>query len=105
MIKIAIKENDGQFNEITINGHAKYDESGRDIVCAAVSSIVITSINGIMRLNYDAIDYMEADDEMKIIMKKADDIINTLLFNMVELLEELKTQYPNNIEIRRCKND
>ena len=50
MIKVYIRH-----NHIDINGHAMFDDYGKDIVCAAVSSIVITSINGILRLNDKAI--------------------------------------------------
>ena len=42
MIKVeVIKKN------ISIIGHANFDEYGKDIVCAAASSIVITSIEAI----------------------------------------------------------
>ena len=42
MIKIEVKK-----KNISIVGHANYDEYGKDIVCAAVSSVVITSIEAI----------------------------------------------------------
>lgn len=35
-------------------GHAGYDDSGRDIVCAAVSTLVFTTINAIKDLTEDA---------------------------------------------------
>lgn len=35
-------------------GHAGYDESGKDIVCAAVSVLVFTTINAIKDLTQDA---------------------------------------------------
>ena len=37
---------------ISITGHAMYDDFGKDIVCSAVSSIVITSLNGILSINF-----------------------------------------------------
>ena len=46
MIKVNIKN-----NIIIITGHAGYDDFGKDIVCASVSSIVITSINLCLRFN------------------------------------------------------
>ena len=42
MIQVEKKE-----NSILITGHALFDDYGKDIVCSAVSSIVITTINGI----------------------------------------------------------
>ena len=38
-------------NNIEITGHANFDDYGKDIVCASVSSIVITTVNGILELN------------------------------------------------------
>ncbi len=105
MIKIDLKYQKEDIQEIIIAGHANHEEKGKDIVCAAVSSIVITTVNGIMRLNFASIDYQEEENLIKIIKKDDDKITNTLLFNMIELLFELTTQYPNNIEIRRCNND
>ena len=35
-------------SNISISGHALYNDFGKDIVCSAVSSIVITTVNGIL---------------------------------------------------------
>jgi len=96
MIKIEINK-----DKITIKGHADYKELGKDIVCASVSSIVITSINGILRIDSEAIDYNE-DDGIYIEVKKQNDIVDKLITNMIELLEELEKQYPKYVNIRRC---
>ena len=97
MIKIEIKGNDF----ISIKGHADYAEIGKDIVCATVSSIVITSVNGILRIDRDAIDYDESDG-IQIEVKKHSEVVDKLIINMIELLEELKEQYPKYVNIRRC---
>ena len=71
MIKVEIKD-----NLITIKGHAGYDDKGKDIVCASVSSIVITTINAIVEINPEAIDYSDLDNEIIIRKLKEDDIVN-----------------------------
>ena len=48
MIKVLKKE-----NQIEIIGHSDYDNLGKDIVCSAVSSIVTTTINGIISIDSD----------------------------------------------------
>ena len=45
MIKVKLIKDSNKVKEITIKGHALYDDFGKDIVCAAVSSTVITSVN------------------------------------------------------------
>jgi len=95
MIKVSIKK-----DEITISGHSGYSEEGSDIVCASVSSICITTVNAILSINEEAIDYTESDGFLKIKIKKTDDVINKLINNMINLLKELEKQYKNYIEIR-----
>ena len=96
MIKVELKD-----NLITIKGHAGYDDKGKDIVCASVSSIVITTINGIIEINPDAIDYSDLDNEIIIRKLKEDDIVNKLLNNMILLLENLEKDYKDYIKIIR----
>ena len=96
MIKVNIKE-----KQIVIKGHANYDELGKDIVCASVSSMVITTVNAILRIDNDAIKYSD-DNGVTIDIIKDDEITNKLINNLIDLLEELEKQYPKYIEIRRC---
>ncbi len=100
MIKINIKENNNKISNITILGHSGYDEIGKDIVCASVSSIVTTTINSIVRIDnnikykYDCgnvvIDYIDHS--------KTTDI---LIDNMIDLLEQLEKQYSKYIKINK----
>ena len=96
MIKVSIKE-----KQIIIKGHANYDELGKDIVCASVSSMVITTVNAILRIDNDAIKYSD-NNGVTIDIIKDDEITNKLINNLIDLLEELEKQYPKYIEIRRC---
>ena len=73
--------------------------NGKDIVCAAVSSMAITTVNGIISLD-ESVDYEENNGFLKIRVLKDTDINNKLLDNLVNLLSELVMQYPENIEIR-----
>lgn len=98
MIKIIIKGKTS-IDSITIKGHANYDDYGKDIVCAAVSSISLTTCNAILSLE-ESIECNEKDGLLRIKVIKSTDINNKLLNNMIEMLEELKSQYPKNIEIR-----
>lgn len=99
MIKVLVKKNNKQIEEIIISGHALYDALGKDIVCAAVSSITITTINAILSLE-DTISYEEDEGLLKIKIIKDTEINNKLLNNMLRMLNELSCQYPKNIEIR-----
>ena len=96
MIKVVIKN-----DSITISGHANYDDYGKDIVCAAVSSAVITTVNGILSIDENAIEVTE-NGKVEIKILKDDEIVNKLINNMINLLTELQKDYKDNIDIRRC---
>lgn len=96
MIKVEIEN-----NKIEIKGHANYDDYGKDIVCASVSSIVITTINAIIEFNPESIYYEDLNNRILIKKLKDDDITNKLINNMIELLEELEQSYKDNIKIIR----
>lgn len=94
MIKI-IKNN----SDIKILGHAGYQEYGQDIVCASVSSIIYTTVNAIKNIDSDAIEFIDDNNLMEIKVLKKDDIIDKLIQNMLDLLNDLSKQYPNNISV------
>ena len=96
MIKVEIEN-----NKIEIKGHANYDDYGKDIVCASVSSIVITTINAIIEFDPESIYYEDLNNRILIKKLKDDDITNKLINNMIELLEELEQSYKDKIKIIR----
>lgn len=96
MIKVEIKN-----NKIEIKGHANYDEYGKDIVCASVSSIVITTINALIDIDPESILYEDNNNKMIIEVLKDDNITKKLINNMICLLEELQNDYKDYIKIIR----
>lgn len=53
-------------NSIEIIGHAEYAKRGKDIVCAAVSTLIQTLAQSIQELTDDEIDYTEQPGNTKI---------------------------------------
>ncbi len=95
MIKVLKKD-----NIIEIIGHSGYDTLGKDIVCSAVSSIVTTTINGIISIDKKAISYKYKNDTMTIQIIKNDEITVKLINNMLDLLISLSKDYPKNINVK-----
>ena len=52
MIKIKIARDEDGISLISMQGHAEYDQYGKDIVCSAASTIIIGGINAIAQLGY-----------------------------------------------------
>ncbi len=100
MIKVKLIKKNNLIDSIYLIGHANYDKYGSDIVCASVSSIVTTTVNGILTFNEDYIEYNEDKDNFKITIKEHNLIVDNLINNMINLLYELNEDYPKNIEIK-----
>ena len=100
MIKVRItKENDLVLG-VKLLGHAMYADRGKDIVCSAVSSIVTTTINGILSLNEEGLSYEVAKDGLTISNISSDLTIQKPINNMNSLLKELEKSYPTNVEVK-----
>lgn len=100
MIKIKVTKDNNLFKKLEVNGHAMYDDIGKDIVCASVSSIVITSVNGILSLNEGSLSCESSNGSIKLDEIANDNTTQTLIQNMVNLLTELEEQYPTNIKVK-----
>lgn len=93
MIKIKIKEENNYIEQIKISGHALYDDYGKDIVCSSVSSMVILTINLLIKLDNEAINYENIKGVVTVNVLKADEFVNTILNNLVDMLKELAEDY------------
>ena len=54
---------EGKILSVTLQGHADFDESGKDIVCSAVSALSFTSLNSIEALVGVDFNLNQADQE------------------------------------------
>ena len=104
MIKVRISKKDNIVDKIECKGHAGYAEYGSDIVCASFSTMVITTINQIINIDDSAISYTDTND-LKIVNIKKDNITNSLLNTLVELMYELRDNYDKNIDIKEESHD
>ncbi len=94
MIKVIVSK-----DKINILGHADYSTYGKDIVCSSVSSIMTTTVNGILRFDKNNISYQEKENDFEITINKHNEITDNLISNMIDLFKQLEKDYPKNIEI------
>ena len=94
MIKVYVNK-----NKIIMTGHANFEEYGKDIVCASVSSIVTTSINACLRIDNKSLIYKEEKDKLTILVTSDNKNILLIIENMTQMLEELAETYKKNIKI------
>ena len=103
MIKVNYVVSNNLIKSVSIKGHAFYDTYGKDIVCAAVSSIVTTTINNIIALEENTIKYDTKEGNVCITVLRNSDVTNKLLNVLIDMLKELATDYPQNIKIGGLK--
>lgn len=99
MIKIKVEYDNNFISKIVITGHANYDDYGKDIVCAAVSASVLTTINGIIALDNSILEVDNVLDKMTIKVLKNEKNSQVLLNSMLSNLKSLVVEYPKNIKI------
>lgn len=95
MIQITIYKHNSEYSKVMAYGHAGYEDSGKDILCAAVSALIINTANSLEKFTDDffSSDVLE-DGTTEIILKehpseKAVLLMDSLCFG----LEEISKQY------------
>lgn len=98
MIKVNVLKENSLISNVKISGHSGYADYGSDIICAAVSSIVTTTVNGILSIN-ETIKVTDDGDVLEIVVLNHDDVTDKLLLNMIKLFEGIETQYKENLKV------
>ena len=61
MITVTVSKKNNSYVSFTSKGHAGYAEEGYDIICAAVSALIINTVNSLEQLTGDQIQAEESD--------------------------------------------
>jgi len=99
MISVSIYTNaDDMITGFKLSGHALYSEYGNDIVCAAVSALVINTINSIERFTSDKFSLKQDENEGVIefhMISPTSSSSNLLLSSLALGLEGIAQEYNN----------
>ena len=94
MIQIRVKKENGDYVFFKCRGHAGYAASGSDIVCAAVSALVVTTENALCRLTDQVYDLTEEDGYVSIRFHNGNHEKSRLLMDSLILgLQEIEKTY------------
>lgn len=100
MIKaVFYKDKEDKITSFIVEGHAGYAPSGRDVVCAAVSALVVGTINGLEVLTAATFDTAVSHGFTKVDVKELTTYSNVLLNSMLLSLEGIQEEYPNNLTV------
>ncbi len=96
MIEARICKQKGEYFSFSFRGHAEYAEAGRDIVCAAVSMLVINTANALESLTENSIKGSEDSDSGELyfeFVKPPDEKGRLLIDAMLMGLRDVQKQY------------
>ncbi|MBP1156579.1 MULTISPECIES: ribosomal-processing cysteine protease Prp [unclassified Paenibacillus] len=99
MIRIEIyRGQDRRIERFSVEGHAEYDEPGKDIVCAGVSAVTVGAVNAVETLTGQVLGAdMEHGLLLVTIPKKleteSDAKVQLLLEGMVVMLQTIEQSY------------
>lgn len=86
-------------NGFSATGHADFGEYGNDIVCAAVSAIIQTTIIGLINYGFKNFEYKKESGFILVNILKNTDAFDVLINTMFNGLNNIEYQYPDNIKI------
>lgn len=99
MIRVKVLRKNGQYRKFMIDGHAGYAEAGEDIVCAAVSVLVINTVNSIEKFTEDAFSCDIRDGMIRSwefteeVSKETELLMNALMLGLSEVQKSYGKQY------------
>ncbi len=95
MVQISIIRHNNEYSQIKAFGHAEYDDYGKDIVCAAVSVLIINAANSLEKFTNDLImAETHEDGTTEILLKEHPSKETVLLIDSLILgLEGIRNQY------------
>ena len=100
MIRVTVLKDQQTYREFSCIGHADYADSGQDIVCSAVSMLVINTINSIATFTKDAIDVSSNEEAGEIICKlpkeyseQTELLIDSMLLGLSEVAKQYGSEF------------
>ncbi len=99
MIEAKFLTTDGKLKGFAVKGHAGYARSGKDIVCASVSSAVMLTVNLASEAFGIETDTYVGDDEIRCTFKESSPEGEKLLTGLKSHLEILSEDYPKFVKV------
>lgn len=99
MINITVKKRNGSYLDFSSRGHAGYAEKGQDIVCAAVSALIITTVNSLDEFTEEKVEVGEDDGYVSIHFKTNPNtergklLMDSLILGLTEIEHSYNNRY------------
>ena len=88
-----------QPDRITVSGHAEYAEPGKDIVCAAISTLSQVFVASVEELTAAQIKTAQMGGYMEIVIEESTERAQVLLDSFLLGCRMIADQYPDNVRV------
>ncbi len=106
MIKVTIEQRSSDQSVVgfTVDGHADFDESGKDIVCAGVSAVTVGAVNAVEALLNISMEANMKSGLLQVLVphdldRSTWDQLQLILNTMIVMLQSIEQSYGQYINI------
>lgn len=109
MTKAVLKKENGLWTSLKVSGHSGYADYGSDIVCAGISTAVISSINLLDKLLDGHFEVTQDENKGLVILNNIDysnlsnekvEFVNLIFDNLIDTLKTIEDDYPKNFKLK-----
>ena len=100
MINVKYQIEDNKYLSLEVSGHAEYDESGKDLICASVSSIMFGLMNALDALHED-VEIKQLTNTITIINHSNSNNVQDYLELAMMQLKTIEESYGDFIQVER----
>ena len=100
MITAIYEAKDDKYLSLKVKGHADYENSGKDLVCASVSSIMFGFMNALDEL-HENVEIKQLTNSIVIINHSSSNIIQDYFELVMRQLKTIEERYGGYIKIER----
>ena len=98
MIAVTVEKNAGRYASFRSKGHAGYADEGYDIICAAVSALIISTVNSLETFTHDQVRVKEHDGfvDMRFPPEQSDEarlLMDSLVLGLTGIEESYGRKY------------
>ncbi|HXM18269.1 MAG TPA: ribosomal-processing cysteine protease Prp [Candidatus Tumulicola sp.] len=99
-LAVSIERHAGRVVGLRVTGHAGFGLSGKDIVCSAVSALVLSAANGLkQRAGADVRVLDDADGEYRLDLLRGDARAQAILESVVDGLRAIARSHPGHLKV------
>ncbi len=101
MIKVKYIQEDDKYTYLSIKGHAEFEDSGKDLVCAGASSIVFGLMNALDDLSDDDVVIKDLGNEIVIENRSKSEVIQNYFELVIFQLKTIEESYGEYLKVER----